>query len=279
MKNLIKIYEEKCKMYDISFEKISSIKPYDDTTLFTIAGMQKYKPLFSDINYKNTVANVQSCIRLNDLDNISDGIHLLHFNMIGFFSFREKTIQEVVDFWYDYIVNDLELILDYVTIHPDKTDWIQLYEKYDVEVRFDEECIWNDGSIGGYCTEFYSNGIEIGNIVNPLGDCIDVGFSQERLNLLVNGIKLPSETDILKDTINIIIESGYKPSANNQGYILRKLIRKLYMLGGSLEHQFFNDEIDRQIKIDIKYHRLKDKYSDKSKQWWWDTHGIDITNY
>ena len=37
-----------------------------------------------------------------------------------------------------------------------------------VLVRIDNECLWSDGNIGGYCTEFYKNDIEIGNIVNTL---------------------------------------------------------------------------------------------------------------
>ncbi|WP_171898176.1 hypothetical protein [Rhizobium leguminosarum] len=33
----------------------------------------------------------------------------------------------------------------------------------------------------------YKHGVEIGNIVNPLGTCIDVGFCTERLDLVANG--------------------------------------------------------------------------------------------
>ena len=86
----------------------------------------------------------------------------------------------------EFIVGVLKIDVDYVTIHPDKLDeWRSLYDNYDVEVRADEECKWSDGDIGGYCTEFFKNDVEIGNIVNPLGTCIDVGFGLQRLNMFV----------------------------------------------------------------------------------------------
>jgi hypothetical protein len=44
----------------------------------------------------------------------------------------------------------------------------------------------------------------------------------------------------------------------------------------SIDHEYFNQEIERQNVIKNKYERLKDKHSDKSKEWWYDTHGIKI---
>jgi alanyl-tRNA synthetase len=75
-----------------------SVKPYDDTTLFCPAGMQQFKDKFK--NPDNTsIANSQSCIRLQDLDEIGDGSHLLYFNMLGLFSFGELTMQQTIHFW------------------------------------------------------------------------------------------------------------------------------------------------------------------------------------
>lgn len=70
-----------------------------------------------------------------------------------------------------------------MTIHPDRlVEWTPLYGGR-VPIVPDPECIWSDGGISGYCTEFYKDGVEIGNIVNPLGTCIDVGFGAERLDM------------------------------------------------------------------------------------------------
>jgi hypothetical protein len=104
-----------------------------------------------------------------------------------------------------FLTETLQLKIDYTTIHPDKPEWSQFYK---VPVRNDENCKWTDGEIGGYCTEFYVNDIEIGNIVNPLGNCIDVGFGLERLDLIVNGSKSKTTEEVLSDTILKLIESG-----------------------------------------------------------------------
>jgi len=253
----------------------NSIKSYDDTTLFCPAGMQQFKSKFKDLDYKGTISNIQPCIRLNDIDEIGDGTHLLYFNMIGLFSFRERSVQEMVHFWMEFL-NRIGINPDYVTIHPDKmNEWSLYYSNYNVIIKPDEECKWSDGEIGGYCTEFYKDDIEIGNIVNPLGDCIDVGFGLERLEMVLTK-KQKSKEDTLIESIFKIIESGFKPSNVKQGYVLRKLLRLLYNSGVKIDHIFYDEEVKRQGKIIIRYNKLKDKNMDKSKEWWYETHGINI---
>lgn len=236
--------------------------------------MQQFKSNFKDENYKDTISNIQSCLRLNDIDEIGDGTHLLYFNMIGFFSFREWGVPETIDYWMGFL-NRINIKPDYITIHPDKPEWSIWYDKYDVEVRFDEECKWTDGDIGGYCTEFYKDDIEIGNIVNPLGTCIDVGFGLERLEMILNK-QIISKEDTLKESIMKIIESGFKPSNNKQGYILRKLLRVCHQNRIEIEHPFYINEVKRQERILNKWEKLKNKHKDKPKEWWFDTHGIDL---
>ena len=236
--------------------------------------MQQFKSNFKDLNYKGTLSNIQSCVRLNDIEEIGDGSHLLYFNMIGLFSFRELTVPQTIDLWMEFL-NRLGLKPDYTTIHPDKLEWKNWYNKYDVEVRYDEGCIWSDGEIGGYCTEFYINDIEIGNIVNTSDDCIDVGFGLERLELILTGQSKTKE-ETLKESVMKIIQSGFKPSYVKQGYILRKLLRMCYVGKIKIEHPFYDDEIKRQERNISKWNWLKDKHKDKSKDWWWNTHGIDL---
>jgi alanyl-tRNA synthetase len=236
--------------------------------------MQQFKSNFKDENYKGTISNIQSCLRLNDIDEIGDGTHLLYFNMIGFFSFREWTVPKTIDYWMEFL-NLIGIKPDYVTIHPTKPEWGEWYKKYDVEVRFDEECKWTDGDIGGYCTEFYKDDIEIGNIVNPLGTCIDVGFGLERLEMVLDN-QIVSKEDTLKESIMKIIESGFKPGNNKQGYILRKLLRLCHQNKIEIDHPFYEDEVKRQDRILQKWKKLKNKHDDKPKGWWYDTHGIDL---
>jgi len=238
--------------------------------------MQQFKSQFNNSDYKGTIGNVQSCIRMNDFDEIGDLSHLLYFNMIGLFSFREMTIEETITFWITFL-KKIGITPDYVTIHSNRKDWLKHYNSLGItDVRFDDEnCTWSDGSIGGYCTEFFIDGVEIGNIVNPLDNCIDVGFGLERLEMFVNNRKI-DKIETLKDTALKIIESGYTPSNLKQGYVLRKILREIYKCGSSLEHDFFTQEIERQSKIVERYNKLKNKHLNMSKQWWYETHGIDL---
>ncbi len=291
MINITQKYQEYCLAKGIPFTLADKVNPYDDTTLFCPAGMQQFKPLFKDTAHTGTVANIQSCIRMNDFGEIGDTTHLLYFNMIGLFSFRQMPIRVAIEFWVEFITKELGLKLSYVTIHPDKFDEWQIFYKQilcDIDIRPDKDCQWTDGDIGGYCTEFFINDVEIGNIVNPLGNCIDVGFGLERLEMFVNkdasSLVMPNGSEVsvlakestLKSTILKIIESGYVPGNLKQGYVLRKLLRELHSIGGTLDHPFFEAEIQRQKTIADKYQRLKLKHADKPKEWWFDTHGINL---
>lgn len=269
--NVSQKYKEFCVLNRIPFQDGLSIGSYDETTLFCPAGMQQFKSKFKSPD-GSTVGNIQPCLRLNDLDQIGDGTHFLYFNMMGLFSFKEKSVKWTIDFWLEFL-KSVDIVPDYFTIHPDRKDWVKYYPNCDV--RMDSECIWSDGDIGGYCTEFYKDGIEIGNIVNPLGESIDVGFGLERLEIFQGIIK--DKSDILIETINKMIDSGFVPSNLKQGYVLRKLLRECYKNNISIDHQFYYDELKRQEKILDRYNKLKHKNLDKPPEWWYDTHGIDLS--
>lgn len=240
--------------------------------------MQHFKNKFSDPQILGTLTNIQKCLRLNDLQEVGDGTHYLTFEMIGFFSFREWSVPKTIDFFFTFLER-LNIKVDYVTIHPDKIEeWRPFYSSYSVEIRPDESCKWSDGSIGGYCTEFYKDNIEIGNIVNPLGTCIDVGFGLERL-LQVSGSKeYLSKLKILEQTCEDLISSGVVLGNNKQSYILKKLITECVLEGSENKHPFFNQIRDRQLVNYSNYLKNKDKikYKDKDPLFWLDTFGVDI---
>jgi alanyl-tRNA synthetase len=236
--------------------------------------MQQFKSKFKDPYYKGvTICNIQSCLRFNDFSLFGDGTHLGYFNMIGTFSFRHWSVQQTVDFWMKFITEILQLKIDYTTIHPDKPEWSKFY---DVLVKNDDGCKWTDGEIGGYCTEFYVNNVEVGNIVNPLGNCIDVGFGLERLDSMVNGTKPKTTDEVISETIMKIIDSGYLPTHYKQGYVLKRLLRTLYKRGGNLDHPLFHKEVKRQQRMRENYRQLLPKNPNMSKEWWYSTHGIDL---
>jgi alanyl-tRNA synthetase len=239
--------------------------------------MHHFKSKFTDLNYQNTFSNIQSCLRLNDLNEIGDGTHYLLFHMLGLFSFRQWSLPKTIDFWMSFLEH-IDLKPDYVTIHPDKyNQWKHLYSNYSVDIKEDDECIWNDGNIGGYCTEFYKDNIEIGNIVNTLDTCIDVGFGGERILMLKNLIQPSSKSLILIETIQQLINDNIQLSNNQHGYILKKLITLLIYDKGFIDHPSYHYLFNQQ-KDKWKFYLLnknKPKFISKDLNWWIDTHGVN----
>jgi alanyl-tRNA synthetase len=240
--------------------------------------MQQFKARFKNPDDRGTQANIQACLRLNDLDEIGDGSHLLNFEMMGLFSFRELSVADAVGFWFDFL-GEIDVAPDVVTIHPDRmAEWRGLYHGRGVAIRADDDCIWSDGDIGGYCTEFYRDRVEIGNIVNTGGDCIDVGFGLDRL-LVCLGEPAVDDITALQRAVAKIIDSGYRPGPKQQGYVLRKLLRELVRRGGSIDHPVFWEERARQNRLQAKFARLWPRHADKPAAWWFDTHGIELGDF
>ncbi|MCB9700084.1 MAG: hypothetical protein H6738_25070 [Alphaproteobacteria bacterium] len=268
-------FESFCTERGLPFERHLTLTPPDDTTLFCIAGMQRYKRLFRDPGHRGTLGNVQRCLRLDDLDELGDGLHWLSFDMLGLFSFREWSVERTIGFWWSWL-DRIGVRPDVVTVHPSRREWGRWHERPGVEVRTDDDCSWGDGGITGFCTELFVDGLEIGNIVNPLGTCIDVGFGLDRL-CLVLGEPPPTPDEALREAVVRLLDSGYMPSNKRQGYVLRRLLRLMVRRGVPLDHPVWEDERRRQERTRDRYHQLLPHHPDRSPEWWWETHGIDVS--
>lgn len=272
-------FEEYCRSQGLSFSLHDSVISPDPSTFFTTSGMQKHKPRFSDPHERGTLSDIQHCLRLNDLDEIGDGTHYLDFYMLGLFSFRKMSLSDGIGFWMGFL-DLLGIEVDEVTVHPDKVQWKELYSHLPVKVRLDPECTWSDGQIRGYCTEFYVQGVEIGNIVNPGGDCLDCGFGLERLQWFCDQQQEldpspPTPGQILFRTIGVLLDSGVEPGPRQQSYVLRSLIRKGLRQGEDLpDHPLVEQERQRLGRVERSLERLRRKYPDKPPQYFWETHGI-----
>ncbi|MEK7088829.1 MAG: alanine--tRNA ligase-related protein [Patescibacteria group bacterium] len=105
----------------------SSLVPENDpSVLFTTAGMQQFKPYYT--NQKDAekdfgslnVATIQKCIRTGDIDEVGDSTHLTFFEMLGNFSFGGYGRREAIQYAYDFIIKELGLEISYVTFYKGK---------------------------------------------------------------------------------------------------------------------------------------------------------------
>lgn len=240
--------------------------------------MQHFKNRYSDNNYYDTFSNIQQCLRLNDLDEISDGTHFLLFEMIGLFSFKQWSLEKSIHFMLEFLKR-LNLYPDYVTIHPDKiNEWRHIYDSLNIPIKEDKDCKWSDGDIGGYCTEFYINDVEIGNIVNTLEHSIDIGFGLERLLHVSNSLKPKTKLEILEDTSLQLISEGVKVGHYRQEYVLKKLLNESVFLGSKRTEPEFLDIKNRLIGVYQRYLKSKTqrKLMNKSDEYWYTTLGFDM---
>ncbi|OGI68615.1 hypothetical protein A2738_01915 [Candidatus Nomurabacteria bacterium RIFCSPHIGHO2_01_FULL_42_15] len=207
----------------------SSLIPGDPTVLFTTAGMQQFKPYYTnpqdadkDFGGRN-IATVQKCVRTGDIDEVGDATHLTFFEMLGNFSFGGYWKKEAIGYAHEFITKELGLVIDYVSIFKDDTTQIpadeesrQIWQSIDknivIKEHKKEDNFWGPTGDEGPCgptTEIYINGVEIWNIVfnefyktkegkyNPLSvRGIDTGMGLERLLVQVQKKDNVYETDL-----------------------------------------------------------------------------------
>jgi alanyl-tRNA synthetase len=173
----------------------ASLVPNNDpTVLFTVAGMQQFKPFYStpDEAPSPRVYNIQPCIRTVDIDEVGDDTHSTVFEMMGFFSFgyqggtddaKQKDgpyfKQSAIRFAWDFYTKELGFSADAFRVtyfggdaqrETDTTshDIIQTLDGLSLIEPTVDDNFW--GPVGdegpcGPCVEFYYNGVEIGNVV------------------------------------------------------------------------------------------------------------------
>jgi len=165
----------------------SSLVPGDPTVLFTTAGMQQFKPYYTnpkdadkDFGSRN-ITTVQKCIRTGDIDEVGDATHLTFFEMLGNFSFGGYDRGDAITYAHDFITKELGLEISYVTFYKgegvvprdeeSKGIWTSLGVK---DIREDgKDVFWGPTGGSGPCgptTEIYCKNadgqdVEIWNIV------------------------------------------------------------------------------------------------------------------
>jgi len=166
----------------------SSLIPNDPSVLLTTAGMQQFKPYYSnptaadtDFGSRNTVS-IQKSFRTSDIEEVGDERHLTFFEMLGNFSFGGYFKKEAIAYAHEFITKEMGLEISYVTIftgshgvpkdEESRSIW-QLLGVTKIEEQGMEDVFWGPTGSGGPCgptTEIYcKNGagqdIEVWNIV------------------------------------------------------------------------------------------------------------------
>lgn len=154
----------------------ASLVPHEmSTTLFTIAGMEQFVPVFLGEQPAPAprVVTVQRCLRVagakSDIESVGrTGRHGTFLEMLGNFSFGDYYKREAIVWAWEFVTSVLRLDASrlYATVHvgDDEAEriWVDEVGLDPSRVtRFDEENFWTMGSTGpcGPCTEiFYDTG-------------------------------------------------------------------------------------------------------------------------
>ena len=202
----------------------SSLIPDDPTVLLTTAGMQQFKPYYTELDPTVTAhpslgrpigrnaCSVQKCFRTTDIDEVGDATHLTMFEMLGNFSFGGYYKKEAIHYAYEFITKVMGLPISYVSIFkgsdiiPEDIESKKIWQSLGVtDIRNEgmEDVFWGPTGSGGPCgptTEIYcktSEGkdVEVWNIVFNEFVC-----SGTRENLMSGNAKLEKVTTPGVDT-------------------------------------------------------------------------------
>lgn len=211
----------------------SSLVPDDPSVLFTTAGMQQFKPYYTgetdamkDFGSLNA-ASVQKSFRTSSIDEVGDDTHGTFFEMLGNFSFGGYFKREAIKWAYEFITQEVELKIDYVSVFGGEENipadeesekiWKSLDSHIVIKKLGRKDNFWGPTGDEGPCgpsTEIYVNGIEIWNIVFNQYYCqkdkklmplktpgIDTGMGLERLATVLQEKDNIFETDLFHPLI------------------------------------------------------------------------------
>jgi len=179
-------------------EPSAPLVPRNDPSLLWInAGMAPLKPYFDGrIKPDNPrIANVQKCIRTNDIENVGKTRrHHTFFEMLGNFSIGDYFKEEAITWSWEFLTDRKWLGLDpdrlSVTIHPEDEEAYKIWHEKiglpDGRIYRVEDNFWDIGEGPcGPCTEiFYDRGERYGDLSDP--ECRPGGENERFLEVWNN---------------------------------------------------------------------------------------------
>lgn len=288
----------------------SLVPENDPTVLFTTAGMHPLVPYLMGETHPagKRLADVQLCVRTQDIDEVGDNTHLTCFEMLGNWSLGDYFKEGAISMSFDFLTKVLGIPVDMLAVTcfegdkdaPKDTESAEIWKKMGIpEERIgflpkaknwwgpagqtgpcgpDTEMFYwvGDGKPQGNPATHDAQWMEIWNDVfmqynkkqdgsfEPLVQKnVDTGMGLERVAAVLQGAKSVYETDhlsvILKRALELaksktdgsmrsgriitdhikaatfMIADGVRPSNVDQGYVLRRLIRRSIRSALSLE--------------------------------------------
>ncbi len=283
----------------------SLVPENDPTVLFTTAGMHPLVPyLMGEAHPQGKrLADVQLCVRTQDIDEVGDRSHLTCFEMLGNWSLGDYFKEGAIQMSFEFLIDVLGIPLEKFAVTcfagdsdaPKDTESAEIWKKLGVRedrIGFLPKANnwWGPAGKTGPCgpdTEMFywvgqaelppegsnpanddANWMEIWNDVfmqynkkddgsfEPLAQQnVDTGMGLERIAAVLQGVSNVYATDAMKhvfDTVwhqrkdgdisaqtraariitdhikaaTLIIADGVKPSNVDQGYVLRRIIRR-----------------------------------------------------
>jgi len=224
----------------------SSLIPTDPSVLLTTAGMQQFKPYYT--NQKDPikdfgvrrVASIQKSFRTSDIDEVGDESHLTFFEMLGNFSFGDYFKEDAIKWAWEFITRELKISPErcHVSIFEGDSNVAEDKESFSIWKSLGltddkikkagrEDNFWGPTGNEGPCgptSEIYVDNIEVWNLVfneyycNPdktltslKQNGVDTGMGLERLTMVVQDAPTIFETDLFEpliETNRIALDHG-----------------------------------------------------------------------
>ncbi len=166
-----KLWLEFFKQKGHKVEESASLVPINDPTLLFInAGVAPLKDYFDGTRTPSNprLANVQKCIRTNDIENVGQTArHHTFFEMLGNFSIGDYFRDEAIEWGYELLTGESWFNLDperlYVTVYPTDQESRKKWREVgipDERILESEECFWEigPGPCGPSTEIFYDRG-------------------------------------------------------------------------------------------------------------------------
>jgi len=168
----------------------------DNSTLFTSAGMQQFKPYFigAATPPSTRIVTVQKCVRTGDIDSVGDFSHCTFFEMLGNFSFGDYFKAEVIPWTWEFLTKEIGLDPERlcVTVYLDDDEAYEIWNKV---VGLPEDRIHRLGEDKNY---WPANAISEGPN-GPCGPCSEIFYRTAPLEEMTNDPNLTPTERFKKD--------------------------------------------------------------------------------